>query len=96
MENNALTNLLLKSLMPAVRKFVEGGKIDALFQELKSRYQGLRNDTNDSVEILITTESDGLEYVSVIELDPKLCVKKVMFQQRLSDLITELFTQAEL
>ena len=97
MANNVLVKTLLKSVMPTVTKFVESGKIDALFQELKTRFNDrLQDPENNSVEILITTEEDGIEYVNVEELDPELRIRKVMNQQRLSKLITTLFTQAEL
>lgn len=97
MANNILVKTLLKSVMPTVTKFVESGKIDALLQEFKTRFADrLQDPENNSVEILITTEEDGLEYVNVVELDPELRIRHVMDQQRLSDLITTLFTQAEL
>lgn len=97
MANNVLVKTLLKSVIPTVTKFVESGKIDALFQELKTRFSDrLQDSENNSVEILITTEEDGLEYVNVVELDPELRIRKVMDQQRLSELITTLFTQAEM
>lgn len=88
---------LLKSVMPTVTKFVESGKIDTLLKELKTRYA---EDTDlkegESVEILITTENDGNEYANVIVLDTELRVKTVLAQQRLSDLVTALFTQADI
>lgn len=96
MANNMIVNTLLKAVMPTVQKFVESGKIDTLFQELKSRYTCFVDNPEDSVEILLTTEEDGVEYVSVVILTPQLQVAKVLFQQRLSELLTELFTQAEL
>ena len=96
MANNLLVKTLLKSVMPTVQKFVDSGKIDTLFQELKSRYADRLQDEENTVEILITTEEDGLEYVNVVELDPELRIRQVMDQQRLSELITALFNQAEL
>lgn len=96
MANNILVKTLLKSVMPTVQKFVESGKIDALLKELKSRFADRLQDDGSSVEILITTEADGVEYVNVVELDPELRIRQVMDQQRLSDLITTLFTQADL
>ena len=72
MVNNALVNTLLKSLMPTVRKIVEGGKIDALFRELKGRYNGFLHAEENSVEILVTTEEDGNEYVNVVEITPEM------------------------
>ena len=97
MASNIILKTLLKSVMPTVTKFVESGKIDTLLQELKSRYA---EDTDlkegESVEILITTETDGNEYANVIVLDTELRVKTVLAQQRLSDLVTALFTQADM
>lgn len=97
MANNVIVKTLLRSVMPTVQKFVESGKIDTLFRELKQRYAEGLSDPENSVEILITTEDDGLEYVSVVELDPvELHIVKIMDQQSLSELITTLFLQAEI
>ena len=97
MDNNFLVKTLLKSVMPTVTKFVESGKIDALFRELKARFDDrLKDSENSTVEILITTEDDGLEYVSFVELGRDLRIKQVMHQQRLSELVKTLFTQADL
>ena len=96
MENNVLTKMLLRSAMPTVQKFVESGKIDAIFRELKSQYQVFVDDTDSSVEILITTESDGVEYVNVVSLTKDLRVTKLLYQQQLSELITDLFTKADM
>lgn len=97
MANNVIVKTLLRSVMPTVQKFVESGKIDTLFRELKQRYAECLSDPENSVEILITTEDDGVEYVSVVELDPvELNIVKIMDQQRLSELITTLFSQAEI
>lgn len=97
MANNVLVKTLLKSVMPTVTKFVESGKIDTLFRELKSRFADrLIDSENSTVEILITTEDDGLEYVSFVELGRDLRIKQVIHQQRLSELVNTLFTQADL
>lgn len=96
MANNILVKTLMKSVMPTVQKFVDSGKIDTLFLELKARFADRLQNEENTVEILITTEEDGLEYVNVVELDPELRIRQVMDQQRLSELITTLFTQAEL
>lgn len=96
MANNALVKTLLRSVMPTVQKFVDSGKIDTLFRELKERYKPYLSTQNNTVEILVTTEEDGLEYVNMVEMDLDLRVTQVLGQQRLSDLIKTLFTQAEL
>ena len=96
MENNVLTKMLLRSVMPTVQKFVESGKIDAIFKELKSQYSVFVDDPDSSVEILITTESDGVEYVNVVALTKDLRVTKLLYQQQLSGLITDLFTKADM
>lgn len=96
MENNVLTKMLLRSVMPTVQKFVESGKIDTIFQELKSQYSVFVDDPDSSVEILITTESDGVEYVNVVVLTKDLHITKLLYQQQLSGLITDLFTKADM
>lgn len=95
-DTSVLTKMLLKSVMPTVTKFVESGKIDSLFREIKTRFSESMMLPEDSTEILITTEADGLEYVNVVEMTQDHCIVQVMHQQRLSQLINELFTQAEL
>lgn len=97
MASNVILKTLLKSLMPTVTKFVESGKIDALLQELKARYASHADIADrESVEILITTEADGNEYANVIVLDADLRVRTVLAQQRLSELVTALFNQADM
>ena len=97
MGNNLLVKTLLKSVMPTVQKFVESGQIDRLFQELKSRYSQQANMAEgESCEILITTEADGNEYANIVVFDKEMKLKTLLAQQRLSDLVTALFTQADL
>lgn len=97
MANNVLVKTLLRSVMPTVTKFVDGGKIDELLRELKSRYASHADQTaGESVEIMLTTEADGNEYANIIVLGPDLSVRSVVEQQRLSELITALFNQVEL
>ena len=97
MGNSILVKTLLKSVMPTVQKFVESGQINSLFQELKTRYSKQANMAEgDSVEILITTESDGNEYANIVVFNKDMKMKTLLAQQRLSELATALFTQAEL
>jgi hypothetical protein len=97
MANNVILKTLLKSVMPTVTKFVESGKIDTLLQELKARYAVNANMAEgESVEILITTEADGNEYANIVVFDTNLTVKTLLAQQRLSELVTALFNQADL
>lgn len=98
MANNLLLKTLLKSVMPSVTKFVSDGKLDGLMQELKSKYAGqVELENNESIEILITTENDGLEYANIIVLNSAtLQVTKLLAQQKLSEIITALFTQADM
>ena len=97
MGNNILLKTLLKSVMPTVQKFVESGKIDTFLQELKGRYASNANMAEgECVEIILSTEANGAEYASVVVFDKEMRVKTLLAQQRLSELITTLFTQAEL
>lgn len=97
MANSLLLKTLLKSAMPTVKKLVENGKIDSFLQSIKKQYAGSEElMTGETVEILITTEIDGCEYANVVVLTPELTVKKLLKQQRMSDLIISLFNQSEI
>lgn len=98
MANNLLLKTLLKSVMPSVTKFVSDGKLDGLMQELKSKYAiQVELENNESIEILITTENDGLEYANIIVMNSdNLQITKLLAQQKLSEIITALFTQADM
>jgi hypothetical protein len=88
---------LLKSLMPTVRKLVDGGKVDGFIRSLKERYSEREElMTGESVEILLTTEIDGCEYANLVVLTPERTIRKLIAQQRLSELITSLFNEAEI
>lgn len=88
---------LLKSLMPTVRKLVDGGKVDGFIRSLKERYsEGEDLMAGESVEILLTTEIDGCEYANLVVLTPERTIRKLISQQRLSELITSLFNEAEI
>lgn len=95
--SNILVRTLLKSVMPTVNRFVESGKIDTFLQELKLRYSSQANMAQgESVEILITTEEDGKEYANIVLFGADMQVKEVILQQRLSELLTALFNQADM
>ena len=98
MGNNLLLKTLLKSVMPTVQKLVESGKTDGFLQELKRKqFERLGRDLakDESVEILVTTEDDGAEYANIVLLQD-LTVTEVLWQEKLSSLITSLFNQSEL
>ena len=82
-----LLNGILKSIMPKVNNFCDSGKIDSLIREIKKPYNEQVNAGN-SVEIMISTENDGSEYVSVVELEPvSLTICRIFQQMKLSELI---------
>lgn len=96
MAGSALIRTLLKAAMPSVRKLTDSGKIDAFIQDLKKRLsEHAAVPDGGSVEILITTEEDGCEYANVVALDRDLRIESVLAQQKLSELINSLLTQAE-
>ena len=100
MDNNFILKTLLKSVMPTVTKFVESGKIDALLQKLKSEYSAYADAAKgESVEILISTEdynNEHIEYANIIVIDNNLQITAILQQQRLSEIITALFNQADM
>lgn len=100
MGNNVILKTLLKSVMPTVTNFVESGKIDALLQKLKSEYSAYADAAKgESVEILISTEdynNEHIEYANIIVIDKNLQIIAILQQQRLSEIITALFNQADM
>lgn len=97
MANSLFLKTLLKSVMPTVRKLVDNGKIDGFLQSVKKQYaESEELCKGENVEILITTEIDGCEYANIVVLTPELTVRKLLAQQKLSDLIITLFNQSEL
>lgn len=98
MANSLLMKTLLKSVLPTVQKLVESGRTDSFIQELKRKQLdkiGRELSNDESVEILVTTEEDGAEYVNIVLLHD-LTVTDVLWQDKLSSLITSLFNQSEL
>lgn len=97
MANSLLLKTLLKSVMPTVQKFVDSGKVDGYLQQMKSHFAeaaDLRD--GESVEILITTEEDGMEYANIVVMNEVLQITRVLAQDKLSEIVTSLFNQSEL
>lgn len=96
MNNGLLMQALLKSAMPTVSKLVGSGKIDAFIRSIKDEYiEKTSLQDNESVEILVTTEADGLEYLNVVVMDRDCRITDVLAQSKLSDTIIHLLEQAQ-
>ena len=88
---NVTTAILIKTLTPTVQKLAESGNIDGLIQAVKDEQaKQLDLSDNETVEIMITTESDGKEYVSLVILYNNSTVQKVLSSMPVGDLIVEL------
>jgi len=87
---SSTTNVLIKTLTPTIRKIAEGGKVDGMIQAIKNEQAGKLNLLeNETVEVMITTESDGREYVSMVILSDKT-IEKIILSMPLSDMIVKL------
>ena len=88
---NATTAILIKTLTPTVQKLAESGKIDGLIQAVKDEQaKQLDLSYNETVEIMITTESGGKEYVSLVILYNNSTIKEVLRSIPVGELIVEL------
>ena len=80
--------MVLKTLSPTVKKFAESGKLDGFFQTIKAEAaKGIELSEGESVEIMITTEKDGREYISIVVLSEGPTIKNVLQSMPLSDMI---------
>lgn len=96
MNNSIIMQALLKSAMPTVSKLVGSGKIDAFIRSIKDEYiEKTSLQDNESVEILVTTEADGLEYLNVVIMDSDCRITEVLAQSKLSEIIIHLLEQAQ-
>ena len=88
---NPTTALLVKTLTPTVNKLAESGKIDGIIQAIKDEQaKQLNLMENETVEIMITTEADGKEYMSLIILYNNSTVQKVLKSMPVGELLVEL------
>lgn len=80
--------MVLKTLTPTVKKFAESGKLDGFFQTIKAEAaKGIELSEGESVEIMITTETDGREYISIVVLSEGPTIKSILQSMPLSDMI---------
>lgn len=92
--NKPTANLIVKTFAPTIKKIAEGGKIDGFFQAIKKeRTEGLYLMEGETVEIMITTEEDGKEYVSLVILYDGQTIQKVLTQIPLSEMIIQILSK---
>lgn len=92
--NKPTANLIVKTFAPTIKKIAEGGKIDGFFQSIKKeRTEGLYLMEGETVEIMITTEEDGKEYVSLVILYDGQTIQKVLTQIPLSEMIIQILSK---
>lgn len=96
MSNNILMQTLVKAAIPTVEKIVTGGKIDNMLRQLKQSYRDkLELSDGDNVEILVSSELDGCEYLNIVILDAGMRIKDVLYQQKLSEAIIKLLKDTQ-
>ena len=96
MGSNVLVQTLVKAAMPTVEKIVNSGRIDEILRELKDMYRRKTElPEGYSVEILVSTEKDGCEYLSVVTLSPHNKIEGVLYQNKLSETIVEILKESK-
>ena len=94
--NNILLNTLINAAMPTVEKLVGSGKIDNILQQLKKTYgQKVSLWDGESIEILVSTEDDGCEYLNIVILGDDKRIGSVLYQRKLSETIVELLKESK-
>lgn len=87
---------LVKAAIPTVEKIVTGGKIDNMLRQLKQSYRdSVYLYDGESIEILVSSEVDGCEYLSIVIIDADMRIKKVLYQQKLSEAIINLLKESQ-
>lgn len=87
---------LVKAAIPTVEKIVTGGKIDNMLRQLKQSYRdNMELYDGESVEILVSSELDGCEYLNIVILDAEMRIKKVLYQQKLAEAIINLLKESQ-
>ena len=87
---------LVKAAIPTVEKIVTGGKIDNMLRQLKQSYRdSVYLYEGESIEILVSSENDGCEYLDIVILDAEMRIKKVLYQQKLSEAIINLLKESQ-
>ena len=90
---NSTAGILVKTFSPTVRKLAENGKIDGFFRSIKEEHASKEElSDGESVEIMITTEDDCREYVSLVILSGGT-ISKIITSMPLSEMIIKLLEQ---
>lgn len=95
MASSIILKTMLNSFLPTVNNLIESGKIDSYIQAAKDEYaQQLNLQDDESLEVLVSTETDGKEYFNLVVIDKELHITKIVLQQPLTDFIKQLIAKA--
>lgn len=95
--NNIIMQTLVKAAMPTVEKIVSSGKIDSMIQGLKQSYrEAVDLGPDESIEVLLTSEADGCEYLNVVIMNKNMTISdNILYQRKLSDAIVSLLNESQ-
>lgn len=88
---SSTAGMIIKTFAPTIRKLAEGGKIDGFFRSIKEEHAKNLNE-GETVEIMITTEDDGREYVSLVVFSGGV-VSQIVTSMPLSEMVIKLLEQ---
>lgn len=91
--DSILVGTILKTFRPKVENVIKSGKVDKFIQNMKKDYD---LEVDETAEILITTETDGMEYLNIVAINQDLKITKILLQKKLTDTILSLFEKSEL
>jgi len=90
---SSTAGMIIKTFAPTIRKLAEGGKIDGFFRSIKEEHaKNLNLNEGETVEIMITTEDDGREYVSLVVFSGGV-VSQIVTSMPLSEMVIKLLEQ---
>lgn len=89
-KDNILVRSMINAFLPKVNSFIESGKLSAVIQEAKRKCADDNCFEGESVEIMISTEIDGEEYINFVTINNELQITKIVMQQKLSEFLSSL------
>ena len=97
MGNNLLMQSLVNAAIPMVEKLVNSGRIDQMLRSLKDSYREKHSlGPDESIEILVSSEADGCEYLNVVIINEEMTIKdNILYQRKLSDAIISLLKESQ-
>lgn len=94
--NNSALSTIVRMFGPTLNKFLDSGKVDQMIQDAKRKASdNVQLCDDESVEVMITTEADGKEYLSAVIMDNDRHIVKILYSSTLNEFIKILLKEAK-